>query len=555
MKTLIVTSSIIFSAFGAFSQQYNIEWLNPVGANDYDLAKEIELTSTGDVISYGYFSGTVDFDPTSGISELTADNSLNSPDLFIQKTSATGTVLWTKQFIGSEYEYVRAITVDDFDNIYLTLTHTGPVDVDPGPATNSVNSAQNYNMTLVKLTTNGDFIWANTYECTYSMWVEEMIVDNADEILMTGWFAGAVDFNPTGNSALIDLGTTANIFVLKIDLDGDFIWVKTFGNEALDHSNDLTVDAANNIYLTGKIDATNSFPTTVEFAPGMSISCSNEIKGFTLKMTPTGDPIWLIESGNEGHGIEIGEDGNCLVIGAYEGTFDFDPSGNSFTLTSATPATFIQKLTPNGTLIWAKSYPVLCDVIELDYKDNIYISGQYTGIADFTTPSLNMQSEGLFDICILGLNSNGNTIWTRSMGSVDEDRAYDLKLGTDNRLYAAGSFSQLCDFGIGGGIIPSAGSVDAFLLKLNTSLSLNEQEQTISHVGISPNPSTGLFHITQASNQPWDVLVRDAHGKVLLEKTVEGESFSLDLTGLASGVYFLSGSSESEMFVERVVLE
>jgi hypothetical protein len=72
---------------------------------------------------------------------------------------------------------------------------------------------------------------------------------------------------------------------------------------------------------------------------------------------------------------------------------------------------------------------------------------------------------------------------------------------------------------------------------------------------VYPNPTSGVFQITQAENKTWDLVVQDVQGKILLQEEFDGLSFSVDLRGFADGVYFVSGVGEDGRFVERVVKE
>ena len=53
-----------------------------------------------------------------------------------------------------------------------------------------------------------------------------------------------------------------NIFICKLDTDGNFIWAKSIGEAAPSLGYDITIDNAGNIYTTGY------FMGTVDFDPG-----------------------------------------------------------------------------------------------------------------------------------------------------------------------------------------------------------------------------------------------------------------------------------------------
>ena len=82
-------------------------------------------------------------------------------------------------------------------------------------------------------------------------------VDGSGNVIMTGGFAGSVNF---GGSTLVDLGG-GDIFLAKYSSSGAHQWSKRFGsNSALgDASSGVAVDGAGNIIITGGILGSVSF--------------------------------------------------------------------------------------------------------------------------------------------------------------------------------------------------------------------------------------------------------------------------------------------------------
>ncbi|MEN7548786.1 SBBP repeat-containing protein [Rapidithrix thailandica] len=79
------------------AQELNFQWAKSMGGSSYDYGKSIALDSDGNVYTTGYFYGTVDFDPGTGIHNL---NAMGYSDIFIQKLDREGNFVWAKSMGG-----------------------------------------------------------------------------------------------------------------------------------------------------------------------------------------------------------------------------------------------------------------------------------------------------------------------------------------------------------------------------------------------------------------------------------------------------------------------
>lgn len=84
----------------------------------------------------------------------------------------------------------------------------------------------------------------------------------------------------------------------------------------------------------------------------------------------------------------------------------------------------------------------------------------------------------------------------------------------------------------------------------------------VGKLDLSPNPTSGLFtvHIDPRRALPSRVMIRatDLAGRVMYEKQVDGEALlagcAVDLSGIASGVYFIAVEGEGVLYSGRVVV-
>jgi len=119
----------------------------------------VKTDASGNVYVTGYFSGTVDFDPSVATFNLT---SAGSTDIYIAKYSSAGALLWAEQMGGSGADEGTAITFDGSGNFMLAARFNGTVDFDPGAGVANFTSNGNSDMFFGKYDSNGNFLWGKS---------------------------------------------------------------------------------------------------------------------------------------------------------------------------------------------------------------------------------------------------------------------------------------------------------------------------------------------------------------------------------------------------------
>ncbi|MGC9362755.1 MAG: SBBP repeat-containing protein, partial [Candidatus Syntrophosphaera sp.] len=84
---------------------------------------------------------------------------------------------------------------------------------------------------------------------------ESIAVDSSGNSYVTGFFEGTASF---GATTLTSSGGR-DIFISKHDSDGNFLWVMNAGGLLYDHGYGIAVDSSGNIYVTGVFTGTASF--------------------------------------------------------------------------------------------------------------------------------------------------------------------------------------------------------------------------------------------------------------------------------------------------------
>jgi hypothetical protein len=182
----------------------------------------ITVDSADHVLITGSFSETVDF----GGAPLTTNG---EGDIFVAKYDAGGNHLWSKHFGAGNHDSGNSVAVDSAGNVIATGNAWGTIDFGGGNQTGPAD----YNIFVVKLAADGSYLWSKLFGGAQYDSGQDVAVDGADNVVLIGFY----DTN-TINLGGADLANTENteddIFVAKLDMNGNHLWSKSFGSLNID---------------------------------------------------------------------------------------------------------------------------------------------------------------------------------------------------------------------------------------------------------------------------------------------------------------------------------
>jgi hypothetical protein len=389
-----------------------------------------------------------------------------------------------------EYEYAHSIgaaalaqdnagdiTTDLAGNVYTTGSYLGTFDFDPGPGTSNLSAAF-FDVFISKLDASGNFVWARNFGGTNSDAPSAIFVDNAENVYITGTFYNSGDFDFGAGTTFLSSNGQQDVFIMKINAAGDFEWAKSIGGTGFDFGTDITVDQSGNVYVTGQ------YSSTVDFDPGSGVqnaTANSSSNIYILKLDASGNFDWVntypgFFSFGGGQSIVTDSNGAIYTAGGFSSTVDFDPGAGTSNLTSnGGTDVFVSKLDASGNFIWAKnlggSSSERIQSLDIDTSSNLYLAGKFSGTSDFDpgTGTSNLTSNGADDVFVAKLNANGDYLWAKNMGGIDDDKALALSIDVDGSAFTTGSFLGTADFdpGTGTSNLISAGSQDIFIAKLD----------------------------------------------------------------------------------------
>ncbi len=440
----------------ADAQSIKLDWAKQNLGGGNNTAKDIAVDDAGNVYVTGYFTDTVDFDPGPDTFALV---SRGDKDVFVQKLSPTGDLIWVKQMGGANADEGLAIAVDPAGNVYTAGTFRGVVDFNPGTGTNNQSSNSGSQDAFVqKLNAAGNYVWAYRLGSSNVDAANDIAVDAAGNVYVTGTFIGTVDFNPGGGTAnLISSGNVfPDIFIQKMNSNGSYSWAKRVGGTGIDEAFGIALDPTGNIYTTGY------FSNTVDFDPGpgpdtLYAAPSRDV--FVHKLTNAGNHVWARQLDGSlftsmGKAITVDARENVYLTGHFTSAVDFDPGADTLTLTSAGGKDpFIVKLDTLGALAWARQLAGINSnegtSIAVDKDGSVYTAGFFANTVDFDpgTGTLNLVTMGAAnDVYAQKLDSTGQLVWAKNIGGVGNDRGEAIAIDTLGNVYLAGAFSDTVDF-------------------------------------------------------------------------------------------------------------
>lgn len=513
---------------------------------------KIEIGSSGNVYISGIFTGTRDFDPDASVFNLTSSG---ESDIYIGKADAAGNFLWAKKFGGPGNDYLAYFLSDASNNLYVTGSFHGTVDFDPGSGVFNLTSVGNRDVYIAKFDSSGNFLWARQLGGNYNYdAASSLAVDALGNVYITGRFKYTVDFNPGSGTFDLTSAGEEDIFILKLNTSGNFVWANRYGTSGSNYEsgNDIEVDLSGNIYTIG------NFNGAVDFDPGPGTFILNSTAGssFLSKLDPSGNFL-MAKQGVFGSKLEISSSGNFYTSGSFQGTIDFNPDSGIFNLTSAGGTDrFVLKLDSSCNFLWAKrwgngeydNYTSFC----LDAMENIYIVGSYFGTYDFDPGpgTYTLSSNGEADAFICKLDSQGDYLWTASFAGPVQTNGYYIKLDASGNIYASGDFDDNTDFDPGTGVFTLNGGL-GFLIKLNENLDIRENIFT-QNFKIYPNPVSSNLTISSKSSEIEQIKVYDLLGRKILEQIPNRLNVVLNMEKLVSGIYFAEITIHGKTFSRKI---
>jgi gliding motility-associated-like protein len=351
-----------------------------------------------------------------------------------------------------------AIAVDIYGNTYITGMYYDTVDFDPGPSIFYHYANHNYAMFFAKYDQNGNFVWIKNL---IGPIVKDICIDNAGDIVITGYCSDTSDFDPGPATAFLNVDHPGKqiFFIAKYNSSGNYIWSTGSGESIGVTDQDISINDDNEIFITSQFYDTLVIPGT---NPVVLTSFYN-LGIFFAKYDANGNMQWAKGIPSVGYlggssAIETSDNGNIFITGFFGNQVDFDPGPGIYYINATTTADrFLARYNAQGDFVWAKKINVNDHggfttwrniKPAIDNSENIILTGDFSGTVDFDpgtgTNNLTATNPSTF---IGKYDGNGNFVWVKGITG-GFCAVTGIKLDCEMSIFIAGFFSS-ADFNPG----------------------------------------------------------------------------------------------------------
>jgi len=556
MKKYTLSIFALLFIVHCYAQAPTWQWAKSEDASFGDNSAQSSATDAlGNVYITGYFN---DMMLIFGTDTLGNNNTGNC--MFLVKYDNNGNELWAKTAEGMGQSFGNAVATDAFGNVYVTGSCIFPITFD----TITLNGPS-HGIFLTKYDTNGNALWAKASGGSFSQSPTAIAVDSSDNIFITGWFwnssitfdtivlsnAGVDDifivkYNSLGNvqwaksaggvnddrgagiavdnsgnvfvagsysSASISFGSLLtnytvaggafDVFLLKLDSNGNQLWASSAGNGGHDYATSVSVDVTGSAFVSGMFN-------------GTSITFGSVV---------------LNNAGFSGYA-----------------------------------AMYIVKYNSVGTALWANTasgnFSSNATSTAVDISRNVYVAGNfYDSTITFGSTVLHNITPQLDDVYLVKYNATGVVQWAVSAGSESEDRANSTSIDAFGNVFLAGDYPwSPMYFGSISLTNPRGFKQSLYLSKLGISVVISEINNQQSTIKIYPNPATNNLTITFAEPQKnTTIKILNLLGKEIrnYELGMKNEkSINIDVSDVAKGMYFVQITDETKTsFTKKIIVQ
>ncbi len=484
-----------YSAFVATTEANGtLAWAFALSSTTNVNATALHVNPDGTLIVHGNFRGDLDADPGPGTELLL--NAGSSFDQFLGKYGADGNLIWAASWGNSgDLSYGVTATAPD-GSIFIVLSPSGTLDVDPGPGTVSFGPNPSGERILVKLGPDGSF-----------QWVRRIGVVNPYAIL-TPASGGAIMVGTMGGEQLI--GTAPNtltitgnpsltdIFVLRIDDQGLPIEGFAFGGT----QTELVEGAA--LGPDGSITILGEYTGTTDLDPGsgvLSFTSTGGYNAYAMKLDADLQLTWGLSWAAAVTALAIDGYGDAYIIGGLTSTpLDVDPGP--------------------GVVMLESNFGFNAYHLKLDGADGGFIHA-----------------------------------FPASDGSAGYITASSIALAEDGGILTTGVFRASTDMDPLGGddilTVQTELNEERYIRRFDQAIGLGMSPTATVQFNLYPVPCDDVLTIRSQGGAGTAYTIRDAQGRILLGGNLASDLHAIDVEMLAPGGYLFDHNGRVGRFIKR----
>lgn len=287
---------------------------------------------------------------------------------------------------------------------------------------------------VLKLDADGNVEWQKTYGGS-GLEVLNEVVQTADG----GYFVGGYSQSPiSGNKTENSLAGSADIWLLRLDEDGNILWQTDLGGSGSDFLGDVNETSDGGCIIGGYSNSSNSGDKTE--------NSKGNYDYWVIKLNSSGSITWQNTIGgtsaDQCHAAEQLSDGTYFISGYSNSPISFDKTEAPVGPFNNYDA-WIMQLNASGSIIWQ-------NVIGGNSVENLFAAkvtpdnGAILAIQSTSNISGDKSEntisgvEGDMDYWLVKVDHLGNIEWQNTLGGIHEDICFDVTLTTSGGYAIAG---------------------------------------------------------------------------------------------------------------------
>ena len=334
-----------------------------------------------------------------------------------------------------------------------------------------------------------------------------------------------------------------DVYVIKVDAAGNLEWSSNYGGSHVPGVG-FYGDIANSV-----LEVPNGY-----IILGETLTNDGDVSGnhgdfdyWAIKIAFDGELLWQKCYGGSlkdiGKIIAPLNDGT-FVLGGFTQSSDGDVSTNNGA--DGVSDVWIVNIDSNGNILWEKSFggsgeDELSGMRPMP-DGGVLISAHSNSLDGDVSSNI-----GLEDLWLIKLGMNGEVQWQQSYGGTDRDLYF--KLDVLNGDYVVAGSVRSTDFDVSG----NHGASDTWVVKFASTVGI--AEPCFPKFQMAPNPSTGQVRLALLSADRGFISIVDPLGRRTFSTTFAGRTHQLDLSDHAKGIYIVTIQTEQGISSQRLILE
>ena len=504
MKSTTTLLALLLSIFTIYAQDPHIQWQKTIGGNGYDgLRTMIETTDGGYLLG-----GTSD----SNISGEKTENSRGGDDYWVLKLDANGSIEWQKTYGGDDVDFLYSVIQTTDGGFILGGSSSSNISGDK-----TENSRGQTDFWILKLDPNGSIEWQKTYGGNKQEGLG-LIVETNDG----GYLLGGGSYSKISGDRTVDRNGLSDVWLLKLDSSGAIVWQNSYGIAQL---HDVT-----------SIEKTDDGGFIISATLAFQNNPSNPF--WVLKIDGSGNHVWdKIIGGDKLDWFpktKQTSDGGYIVAGISNSDAVADKMENAI---NGSFDYWVLKLDENGNIIWQNTIGGAGQEGNVNAlsqcEDGGYLIQGYSSSNISADKTEN--SNGNADFWFVKLNDVGLIEWQNTIGGEDGEQGGNSIQTSDGDFLTGGSSNSNIS---GDKTENSRGGFDYWIIKHSATLGL--QENTFANaISIFPNPVKNTLQINSQDQKIDKITIYSVLGSRVLHFDIDNVSPTVDVSSLATGVYYL----------------